>query len=124
MLYWDVYVVNTSFKNLVLLDEYLFPFPGDRTTQLPELSPCDVFLTCFQASLPATLWFLVSGPCLSIFMIVLALLQYPGSAGEHSSQLKNKLVVTMKGRSGYTFFQIAVYAFSATVTFEGTCSKE
>ena len=119
MLYWDVYVVNTSFKNLVLLDEYLFPFPEDRTTQLPELSPCDVFLTCFQASLPATLWFLVSGPCLSIFMIVLALLQNPGSAGEHSSQLKNKLVVTMKGRSGYTFFQIAVYAFTPMVTLEG-----
>ena len=52
-------------------------------------------------------------------MIVLALLQYPGSAGEHSSQLKNKLVVTMKGRSGYTFFQIAVYAFTPMVTLEG-----
>ena len=51
-------------------------------------------------------------------MIVLALLQYPGSAGEHSSQLKNKLVVTMKGRSGYTFFQIAVYAFTPMVTLE------
>ena len=96
----------------------MFPFPEDRTTQLPELSPCDVILICFQAWLPATLWFLVSGPCLSIFMIVLALLQYPGSAGEHSSQLKNKLVVTMKGRSGYTFFQIAVYAFTPMVTLE------
>ena len=52
-------------------------------------------------------------------MIVLALLQNPGSAGEHSSQLKNKLVVTMKGRSGYTFFQIAVYAFTPMVTLEG-----
>ena len=92
--------------------------PEDRATQLPELSPCDVILICFQAWLPATLWFLVSGPCLSIFMIVLALLQYPGSAGEHSSQLKNKLVVTMKGRSGYTFFQIAVYAFTPMVTLE------
>ena len=51
-------------------------------------------------------------------MIVLALLQNPGSAGEHSSQLKNKLVVTMKGRSGYTFFQIAVYAFTPMVTLE------
>ena len=38
--------------------------------------------------------------------------------GEHSSQLKNKLVVTMKGRSGYTFFQIAVYAFTPMVTLE------
>ena len=76
-------------------------------------------LTCFQASLPATLWFLVSGPCLSNFIIVLALLQNLGSAGEHSSQLINKLVLTMKGRLGYTFFQIAVYAFTQMVTLEG-----
>ena len=96
----------------------MFPFPGDRTTQLHELRPCGVILSCLQASLPATLWFFVSGPCLSNEIIVLALLQNPGSAGEHSSQLKNKLVVTMKGRSCYTFFQIAVNAFTPMVTLE------